>query len=139
MPNHLQYFNNIYHVLLSSLTFPQCPSLISPRPKSKLCTDNFPHVHSSLLFHILYLFLTLPLGKCPVWGFFVCFFLNFPWPQQSHHNALPTLLGSISVWHSSTNCMKLGLQPLLHPISGGHKGSSLDYMPQKPGKGIVAD
>lgn len=134
MPNHLQYFNNIYHVLLSSLTFPQCPSLISPKPKSKLCADNFPHVHSSLLFHILYLLLFL-------WAnaLCVCFFFNFPWPQQAHHNALPTLLGSISVWHSSTNCMKLGLQPLLHPISGGHKGSSLDYMPQEPGKGIVAD
>lgn len=73
-PNHLHYFNSIYHVTLSSLTFPQCPSLISPGPKSMLCVDNFPHVHAGLLFHILYS-ATLPLGKCPL-------FFYFPWP---HH------------------------------------------------------
>lgn len=53
------------------------------------------------------------------------FLFFFPWPQQSHHNASQTLLCSISVWHSSTNCMKLGLQPLLHPISGGAEGFPL--------------
>lgn len=53
------------------------------------------------------------------------FFLYLPSPQQSHRNALPTLLSSISIWHSSANCMKLGLQPLLHPISGGAEGFPL--------------
>ena len=102
----------------SGLAFPQCLLLNKPpAPKSMLRADNFPHVRSSLLFHTVYS-ATLPLGKCPL-------FLLPVAPQQSHHNALPTLLCSISVWHSSTNCMKLGLQPLLHPISGGAGGFPL--------------
>lgn len=48
-PDHLHYFNNIYHVALSALAFPQCPSLISPEPKSMLRVDNFPHVHSTFI------------------------------------------------------------------------------------------
>lgn len=41
---------------------------------------------------------------------------------------------SISVWHSSTNCTKLGLQPLLHPISGGAEGFLLLIISQGSGE-----
>lgn len=47
---------------------------------------------------------------------------------------MPTLLCSIRAWHSSTNCMKLGLQPLLHPISRGAAGLPLLIMLHRSGE-----
>lgn len=78
-----------------------------------LCADHFPQVSSSLLFHTCTVLLFLQANVL---------FFKLLWPQYSHHNGLLTLLCSISIWHSFPNCPKLGLQPLLHPISRGAEG-----------------
>lgn len=125
----LNYYRNIHSLLFASevlpwaqpsallhyylpcctdrATYPQSPSPVSQAQTNSILVLQFIVSHTTVYFSS---------GQMSS--------LYFQWPTNPIKCFCQQLLCSISVWHSSTNCMKLGLQPLLHPISGGHEGSS---------------
>lgn len=100
---------------------PHAPIMLLFNKPPAVCSP-FPPSIFSLTVSYMYS-VTLPLGKCPL-------FLTYCGPNNlnimlSQHLCVPLAPGI-----PPPNCTKLGLQPLLHPISrGGRRFPSLDYKP----------